>query len=397
LVILEPITISELTSQIREIIESNFTFVYVTGEISNFKKHYPSGHYYFSLKDESATINAVVWASRTKELDFSPDNGMEVIVKGRITLYPSSGRYQIDVFEMHKEGIGDLRMAFEKLKEKLRKEGIFDKPKKTLLKFPERIGLITSESGAVQQDFKKVATKRFPLVHILLFPVNVQGEGSALSIVNAIKKANDEIYNLDFIVIARGGGSIEDLWTFNEEIVVREIYNSRLPVISAIGHETDTTLSDYVADLSAPTPSAAAEIVLPDKKHLLERLKENYYNISELFKEYIESLYTFLENAEKNRFFHRPVDLLNEQKMKLDNIQDKISEIIKRHIVNKKQELKNIDKILHNINPDITLKRGFTYIKQNGKIIPRKKLLNVKDEVEINFYDGKLKSEIKSV
>ena len=261
-----PITISELTDQIKTLVEQEFKFVYIVGEISNFKIHTASGHYYFILKDENAQVSAMMWSSRNKDLYFTPEEGMKVIIKGRITLFKSRGTYQVDVFEMEPFGMGELQVAFDKLKEKLLSEGLFDEEfKKPIPRFPSRVGLVTSETAAALHDFQNVTSRKYPIVELFLFPALMQGAGSAKSVCNAIRVANKPDFELDIIVITRGGGSIEDLWTFNEEGVAMEVFNSKVPVVSAIGHEIDYTICDFVADLRAPTPSAAAEMIFLDK------------------------------------------------------------------------------------------------------------------------------------
>ena len=388
----EPLTISELTSQIKELIETSFPFVYVIGEISNFKKHIPSGHFYLILKDANSQISGVMWKTRNMYLDFLPEDGMKVIVKGRVTLYPSQGKYQIDIFDISKLGTGDLQIAFEKLKEKLRKEGLFDEKYKIPLNdfpmFPERVGIITSETGAVINDIKTVTSKRFPLAKLFLFPVNVQGAGAADEIARAIKFANNPDFGLEILIIARGGGSIEDLWTFNEENVARAVFDSKLPVVSAIGHEVDYTICDFVADVRAATPSAAAEIIFPDKDEINRNL--NLFNdiILDSIDEKISSLKSNLDNISNNFHFNKPLNILNEYKMRLDEHQRSIERHKEDILHNLKNSLYNLEKMLVNISPENTLKRGYTYIIKNGILVSRKKNLKDGDEVDINFFDG---------
>ena len=314
-----PITISELTDQIKSLVEQEFKFVYIVGEISNFKMHTASGHFYFVLKDENAQVSALMWNSRNKDLYFTPEEGMKVIVKGRITLFKSRGTYQVDVFEMEPFGMGELQVAFDKLKEKLLLEGLFDEEfKKPIPRFPSKVGLITSETAAALQDFQNVTSRRYPIVELFLFPALMQGAGSAKSVCNAIRVASKKEFELDIIVITRGGGSIEDLWTFNEETVAREVFNSNVPVVSAIGHEIDYTICDFVSDLRAPTPSAAAEMIFPDKTELLERINQFDYNSKIYLSERLSYYQSELENISKNYFFNKPLDLLGEYSLKID-------------------------------------------------------------------------------
>lgn len=391
----EPITISELTKDLKALVESEFKFIYVIAEISGFKRHTPSGHCYFILKDETSQINATLWSFRYNYLNFKPQDGDKVLVKGKVTLYEPRGTYQVDVTDMQKTGLGELQAAFEKLKDKLQDEGLFDTERKRKLpEFPERVGIITSETGAVIEDFKNVTRKRYPIVNVLLFPAMVQGAGSVDSVCRAIKQANKPEYNLDVIVVARGGGSIEDLWTFNEEKVAREVFNSRIPVVSAIGHEVDFTICDFVADLRAPTPSAAAEIIFRDKNEILERINQIDYYIKIYVKDKIESLFQLLENIEKSYSFNKPVDLLNEYKMRTDEMQKDIEKLTKEKLLRIKDSLVNKEKLLRSISPEQTLKRGFTYVIKDGKLISRRTKVIKGEEITVRFYDGDVESKV---
>ncbi len=394
----EPITISELTMQLKSLVESEFKFIYVIAEISGFKRHSPSGHCYFILKDETSQINATLWNFRYNYLNFKPQDGDKVLVKGRVTLYEPRGTYQIDVTDMQKTGLGELQAAFEKLKNKLQLEGLFDTERKRKLpEFPERVGIVTSETGAVIEDFKNVTRKRYPLVKVLLFPALVQGVGSVDSVCKAIKQANKPEYKLDIIVVARGGGSIEDLWTFNEEKVAREVFNSRIPVVSAIGHEPDFTICDFVADLRAPTPSAAAEMIFPEKQELLERINQIDYYIKIYVKDKIENLFKSLDSIEKSYFFNKPIDLLNEYKMRTDEMQKDFERLTKEKLLKLKDSLQNKEKLLYSISPEQTLKRGFSYVIKDGKLISRKAKLKKGENINVKFFDGDVKSKVESV
>lgn len=437
----KPVTISELTRDIKYLVENNFQFVYVTAEISNFKHHYASGHYYFTLKDDKAQISANMWNSRTKNLTFTPENGMKVLVKGRVTLYETRGTYQIDVFDMQIYGLGDLQAAFEILKQKLLAEGLFSaEHKKPVPLFPERAGIITSASGAALQDFLKVTEKRYPLVKLFLFDALMQGAGSPESICRALEYANDEKFDLDVIVITRGGGSMEDLWSFNEEKVARAIYDSRIPVVTAIGHEVDFTISDFVADHRAATPSAAAENIFPDKTELMKYINEaksglegivknkinhlktalnnfagNYYfkKPGDILNEYrirtdetekrltgkissvFQNLKALLFNYSNNYYFKKPADLISENKIRLDEMNKKLDEILRLRFNNLNAYIDANERLIKSIGPEKTLKRGFTIIKKEGRVVSRKSLVKTDDEVEIEFFDGKSDALIK--
>jgi exodeoxyribonuclease VII large subunit len=392
----EPITISELTRELKSLVESEFKFIYVIAEISGFKSHSPSGHCYFILKDETSQIHATLWSFRYNYLNFKPQDGDKVLIKGKVTLYEPRGTYQIDVTDMQKTGLGELQAAFEKLKDELQEEGLFESERKRKLpEFPERVGIVTSETGAVIEDFKNVTRKRYPLVKVLLFPAMVQGAGSVDSVCRAIRQANRPEYNLDIIVVARGGGSIEDLWTFNEEKVAREVFNSHVPVVSAVGHEVDFTICDFVADLRAPTPSAAAEIIFRDKNDLLERINQIDYYIKVYVKDKFDILNQLLDSVEKSYSFNKPVDMLNEYKMRIDEMQKDIEKITKDKLFKIKDSLIHKEKLLNSISPEQTLKRGFTYVIKDGKLISRKTKVKTGEDIIVKFYDGEVKSTVQ--
>jgi exodeoxyribonuclease VII large subunit len=267
----QALTVSDLTRKIKQILESGFPSIAVQGEISNLKRH-SSGHLYFTMKDENAQLPCVMWRSRASVLSFMPEDGAKVIAGGRLTVYEVRGSYQLDVQSIRPLGVGELQAAFEQLKKKLEAEGLFDAARKRPLpEYPKRIGVVTSPSGAVLQDMKNVFRRRFPGVELIMIPVRVQGAGAAAEIAEAVDDMSGYA-SLDLVIVARGGGSLEDLWPFNEEIVARAIARCRVPVVSAVGHETDYTIADFVADVRAPTPSAAAEMVVPDRREILRIL-----------------------------------------------------------------------------------------------------------------------------
>ncbi|HRE41663.1 MAG TPA: exodeoxyribonuclease VII large subunit [Ignavibacteria bacterium] len=390
-----PVSITELTNRIKSVMEFEFKFIYAEGEISNYKLHTPKGNMYFVLKDEKSAINAVMWNTHNSKLNFSPKDGLKVIVKGRISVWDTRGTYQIDVWEMNQSGLGDLQIAFERLKEKLRNEGLFDEfHKKPLPEFPENVAIITSETGAVLQDFKRVAEKRFPLINLKIFPAIMQGEGAAKTVINALKTANNPKYKIDVVCIARGGGSIEDLWAFNDESLAREIYNSKIPVVSAIGHETDFTICDFVSDKRAPTPSAAAEIILPDKNDYLERLNRFQYLIINIGTRKINSLTSDLNYIQNNYFFRKPLDTLNTFKINLDDYEEDLQKISIEKISKLNIKLNYIEKIFFNLSPENNLKRGYSIIKKGEKYISSVNELNLFDKISIKFKDGDKNAEV---
>ncbi|HAY33528.1 MAG TPA: exodeoxyribonuclease VII large subunit [Bacteroidetes bacterium] len=390
-----PVSVSELTRDLKNTIERNFSFVFVKGEISNFKNH-SSGHFYFSLKDSKSQISAVMWNSRAKDLNFMPEDGMSVLIKGRITLYETRGSYQIDAFEILPSGVGELQIAFEKLKKKLYDEGLFDERyKKPIPLYPEKVTLITSETGAAFHDFIKVTENRYPLVRILLIPAIMQGANSAESICSAIKKANSVAYKSEIIVITRGGGSIEDLWTFNEEKVARAIFNSKIPVVSAVGHEVDFTISDFTADKRAPTPSAAAEMIFPDAYDLKLRLNVSENSLKRHIHYRINKLKNELSSIERNYYFKRPADLINEFRMNLDALDRDIKSVTAGKFRNIKTNIETNRKLLNSLNPENVLKRGFAIIRRDERIVTQSSQLKIKDEIQIRFSDGESDAIVK--
>lgn len=392
-----PITVSELSKRLKSLIEFEFQFIHITGEISNCKKHTPSGNFYFVLKDDKSQVSGVMWNSRSARLAFEPKDGMRVIIKGRLSLYETRGTYQIDVFEMFQAGLGELQMAFEALKQKLFSEGLFDEArKKSLPEFPENVVIITSETGAVIEDFKRIANKRFPSTKITLIPATVQGTTTAKNVIKALKFAQNLEYKIDVICIARGGGSIEDLWGFNDEALARAICDCMIPVVSAIGHEIDFTICDFVADVRAATPSAAAELIFPDKNDYLERVKQSEYLIKKIVSGKISSLSEYLDGLKNNYFFNKPIDILNDFKMKLDDYQDELKNLTTEKFSAVKNDLNYIEKILFNISPENTLKRGYSLVKKNDKYISSSDELVLFDRVKIQFKDGENDAEIIS-
>lgn len=391
-----PISVSELSREIKLVLSETFRFVNVVGEISNFKIHGPTGNYYFVVKDEKAQINCVMWSSRSQLLHVNPEDGMKVHIKGRITVYEGRGTYQIEVFDVEPAGIGELQAAFEKLKIKLHEEGLFNEiHKKQLPEFPCKVGIITSETGAVIKDFCRVAGNRYPCVEVYLYPVNVQGAGAARSIIKAINLAHLSEPYPEVLVIARGGGSMEDLWAFNDEVLARTIFQSEIPIVSAIGHEVDFTIADFVADLRAPTPSAAAEMIFPDKRELLERINQFEYYINAAIIDKINNLRENLDSLEGSYVFNRPMDVLSEYKYSIDEIDKGVERAMKEKFYSLNNSLDYLDKILKNINPDTTLRRGYSIVKKQDKVISRASELGTRDDVEIVFHDGSKKAEIK--
>lgn len=416
----EYITISELTRYIKGIIDNNefLNKVYIKGEISNFKNH-TRGHYYFTLKDEKSRVNAVMFASSVKNIMFMPNDGMKVLVTGRISVYEATGGYQIYVDDMVEDGVGNLYVAFEQLKEKLGKEGLFDVAhKKKIRKVPRKIGIITASTGAAIKDILTTIKRRFPVCETILFPSLVQGEKAKEDIVRNIELANT--YDLDTLIVGRGGGSIEDLWPFNEEIVARAIYNSKIPVISAVGHEIDYTIADFVADLRAPTPTAAAELAVPDITTILSYLDTAKVRSSNAISNLCDSKRMLLNKLEDSYILKRPMAIYEAKEQKLDNLIDNLRNAINKKIEIKKVKLfeltnsyvfynpdivfgvkrNNLENVIHKLeilNPLNTLKRGYTITRFNDKIITNASIVKKDDIITVEFVDGVVKSKILEV
>ena len=435
-------TITALNKAIKNMFEEKRELdnIHLKGEISNFK-HHSRGHMYFTLKDENSQLSAIMFASNAKNLKFTPTDGMKVLVSGKVTVYEASGTYQIYVNDMQEDGLGNLYLEFEKLKKKLEQEGLFRKEhKKAIPKFPLKIGIITAPTGAAIRDIISTIKRRFPLCETILFPTLVQGETAKDDIVRNIKKANE--YDLDVIILGRGGGSIEDLWAFNEEVVARAVYESEIPIISGVGHEIDFTISDFVADLRAPTPTGAAEMAVPNKNDVIllihqyqMRLIKNINNLIDLKKEKLNSL--------KNSYILKnPVSLYEKLEQNFDNLFERLLIAIKRNIMqnseklntiknsyifknpqllyidkaynyndlvkrlqnsfkiileNKKNNYVNLLSKLEVLNPITTLKRGYSVTRKDNKVIQKTSDIKINDVIETKISDGRLESVIRNV
>ena len=394
---LRALDISEANSYIKRIL-TNDPILYnlrVKGEISNFKVH-SSGNVYLSLKDEKSKLNCIIFKSNyDKSLNL--DNGVKIIATGYISVYERDGAYQLYINEVEIEGIGNLYIEFNKLKEKLKNEGLFDsKYKKQIPKMPRSIGVVTSPTGAVIRDIINVTKRRFPKVDIKLYPVNVQGDKSAEDICSGIEFFN-RMENVDTIIVGRGGGSLEELWSFNEEIVAREIFKSKIPIISAVGHETDFTFCDFVSDMRAPTPSAAAEIATPD-------LIEIYYKLDNIKNRMNRSLnnQVILDNEKLNNTFdkinnHMKNYIIRDKVIQLDQIYDKINFRLEQNLETSKEKLSKKAALLHNLSPLATISRGYSIVEKKGHVINSIEEVNVNDEINITLKDGDLDCIINKI
>ena len=412
------ITISQLTRYIKYKIDNdvNLNEVFIKGEISNFKAH-SRGHYYFTIKDEGSRINAVMFATATKKLQFTPEDGMKVLVTGKISVFEANGGYQIYVSDMLEDGVGNLYIAYEQLKKKLEAEGLFDQRfKKPIPKIPKRVGVVTAPTGAAIKDIISTIKRRWPLTEIYLFPSLVQGELAKDDIVRQIEKA--DTYNLDTLIVGRGGGSIEDLWPFNEEIVARAIFACNTPVISAVGHEIDFTIADFVADLRAPTPTGAAEMAVPQLNDMINYLNQVKIRLNNTITNKLKISRNKLKEITSRSILKNPITIYQTKEMifsntlerlkfnliNLTNIKEKEllkiknSYILKNpyQILDKKSNkyLQIISK-LETLSPLLTLKRGYTMTKVNDKVVKSSKDLKSGDNITIDFTDGNVDAIVK--
>lgn len=375
------VSVSELTRKISNVLSDWVGFVRVSGEISNYIAH-SSGHKYFTLKDSKAQISCVFW--KTRQLSFAPADGMKVIIEGNITVYPPRGNYQIDCTKIIQEGQGDLYLQFEELKAKLQDAGYFDTShKKQIPRFPLNIGISTSPTGAAVRDMIETIKQRLPLCNVYFRPTLVQGEGSAADIAQAIKDLDNS--PADVIIVGRGGGSIEDLWSYNTEIVAGAVYHAQKPIISAVGHETDFTIADFVADIRAATPTAAAVMVTPDtKSEITGYLDSISDNLGKSANRYIESSKERLNSIEKSYFFRLVPDKIRMYQQAADELESHIKNKSDIRIKFLKQELEHLSMMCMSLHPMNPLKRGFALIKKDGRIIPNTESLDTQKHVEIH-------------
>ena len=433
-------TITEINQYIKTILDNDslLNCVYIKGEISNFKNH-SRGHLYFTLKDDETRISAVMFYNNALKLNFKPEDGMNVLIKGRISSYPAQGSYQIYVDTMDLDGVGNLYVEFEKLKEKLLKEGLFSQEhKKILPKYPKKIGIVTAPTGAAVRDIISTIKRRFPICETILFPSLVQGKDAAPDLVRQIKKADE--YNLDLLIVGRGGGSIEDLWAFNEEIVARAIYEAKTPIISAVGHEPDFTIADFVADLRAPTPTGAAEMAVPTMLEIKTLINQYILRANKNIKNIVNRKFILYKNLENRRILKNPLMLYELKEQRLDKLMDLLNRNIikildlKKYNLNinfnkikspknlleiKNKELKeniNLAKInilklmdlkkhkydfyvqtLKLVNPLNILSNGYSLTIKDNRIIKSIKDININEEVTIKLSDGEFISKVKEI
>lgn len=438
------LTVSQLTKYIKRKFEHDpyMDRIFLTGEISNFNRNRRNGHQYFNLKDDQSKISAIMFYGDFKKLKFQPEEGMSVLVIGRISIYEKTGSYQIYIEHMEPDGVGALYQAYEESKKRLTAEGLFDQSlKKPLPKFPEKIGIITSQSGAVIRDIITTVKRRFPSVELFLFPTLVQGDKAAKSIAGNIQRA-DARQDLDVLIVARGGGSFEDLWPFNEEIVVRAISSAQTPVISSVGHETDTTLSDLVADVRAATPTAAAELAVPVLSDELIKIEQQEHRLYRAYQNRIQFLKDRLARVERSYIFRQPQRLYEGYSQNLDLLQQQLVQTVKDTVTKQDQQLKLLSQRLTALNPSNTIRqynrevqqlekqllraqkqlleqsdkqlnfyiqslehlsplkilgRGFAYVRKEDTVVKSTESLSVSDEIAIQLSEGSFKAEITSI
>lgn len=414
------ITVGALTRYIKYKIDNdaNLQSVCIKGEISNFKRH-SRGHFYFTIKDEESRISAIMFATQTKSINFEPVDGTKVLVRGRISVFPSTGNYQIYVDEMIEDGVGNLYALFEKLKADLKKEGLFNpEHKKQIPSLPSRIGVITAPTGAAIRDIISTINRRYPLCEVILFPSLVQGKDAKEDIVRNIKIA--DTYNLDTLIVGRGGGSIEDLWAFNEEIVARAIYECNTPVISAVGHEVDFTIADFVADKRAETPTGAAEIAVPSKEDLKKLINQLTLRLNKNINDKISTNRKILDKIKSSYILTNPNRMYEIKEQKLDNLVDKVNISLVNILNNNKLRLDNLKRSyvfttpskifdkknndynnllnkLEVLNPLNTLKRGYSISKINDKVITSVKDVKVNDTLNISLSNGEIKTTVTDI
>lgn len=411
------ISVNQLTKYIKYKIDNDMNLyeVFLKGEISNFKAH-SRGHFYFTLKDESSRISAIMFSSSTKNIKFTPQDGMKVLVTGKVSVFEQTGNYQIYVNEMLEDGVGNLYIAYEQLKKKLQEEGLFDTIyKKKIPKIPKRIGVITAPTGAAIKDIISTIKRRWPLCEVILLPALVQGEDAHTDIVKQIKNA--ENYNLDTLIVGRGGGSIEDLWAFNEEDVARAIFACSIPTISAVGHEVDFTIADFVADLRAPTPTGAAEMAVPQKQDVLNYLNQISIRLYKSINNTIQLNRKHLDEIKKHYIFTNPITIYQSKEMLFDNLEERLKhslinlihikeknyQMIKSSIIlqnpeilfdKKKNKYLNIISKLETLSPLKTIQRGYAITKKDNKVITSIKNIKKGDNINIELKDGNIDAKV---
>ena len=396
---MRPITVRQLNLFVRSLLdgEPRLSDVAVIGEISNFKNHYSSGHWYFTLKDNDATVRCVMFKGNAQKVKFAPSDGMQVILRARASVYEKDGQFQLYAEEMLPAGDGGIALAFEQIKQKLASEGLFDEQnKRKLPAFPNRIAVVTSDTGAAVRDIINVITRRYPLCDIMLCPVAVQGEQAVPDMLDALER----IYSLssvDLIIIGRGGGSVEDLWAFNSEALARKIYESPIPVISAVGHETDFTICDFVSDLRAPTPSAAAELAVPDVKDLKAVLSDINLRLLRSLEQRYKLESTRLSSVMSSLVFRKPESIVDDRALQADKLSERLEAAVGKRINDLSNSFSLTVSKIDALSPLKVLSRGFAAVQNNGVSVKSITQLNVNDNLSVRFSDGVAECNVKEI
>lgn len=393
------LTVTQVNTYIKALLDEDIHLknIFIVGEISNFLHYFRSGHIYFTLKDENTQIKAVMFSSSASRLKFKPSDGMKVLCRGRISLYDKDGAYQLYVDDMQPDGIGSLTIAFEQMKEKLSKEGLFDDIyKKAIPKYPKKIGVATSDVGAAIEDIKNITKRRYPIAELVISPTIVQGDKAANDIAKSIKIL-DERGDIDVIIVGRGGGSLEDLWAFNTEQVARAVFDCNTPVISAVGHETDYTICDFVSDLRAPTPSAAAELAVPDSNVLIDFLDNANKRLSALLNDRIEREYQKLDNLMLSSFMAEPGEYFNQKFDEVDVLYARLNDGFSYLVEKENSKFSNLVSSLDALSPLKVLARGYSITTKNGKVIKDIEDINIDDELKVKLSKGYTKCVVKEV
>lgn len=396
---MRPITVRQLNLFVRSLLdgEPRLSDVAVVGEISNFKNHYSSGHWYFTLKDNDATVRCVMFKGNAQKVKFAPNDGMQVILRARASVYEKDGQFQLYAEEMLPAGDGGIALAFEQIKQKLESEGLFDEQnKRKLPAFPNRIAVVTSDTGAAVRDIINVITRRYPLCDILICPVAVQGEQAVPDMLDALER----IYSLssvDLIIIGRGGGSVEDLWAFNSEALARKIYESPIPVISAVGHETDFTICDFVSDLRAPTPSAAAELAVPDFKDLKSVLNDINSRLLRSLEQRYKLESTRLSSVMSSLVFRKPESIVDDRALQADKLSERLEAAVGKRIDDMSNSFSLTVSKIDALSPLKVLSRGFAAVQNNGVSVNSISQLNINDDLLVRFSDGVAQCKVKEI
>lgn len=396
----QPKSIYEINTYVKGLIEEEALLqdVYAVGEISNFKHHYATGHFYLTLKDDKSEIRAVMFRSYASKVKFKPQDGMRVIVHGRIGVYQQGGSYQLYIDSMQPDGVGSLHLAFEQLKARLEGEGLFDAShKKALPKYPKAIGVITSSTGAAIRDIIKVTTSRYPCVKLVLFPSLVQGNDAPEELISGIEYFNI-VNSVDVIIIGRGGGSLEDLWAFNNEELARAVYNSKIPVVSAVGHEIDFTICDFVADVRAATPSHAAEIATPNLSEITYKLDNFYEKAKDAILSKIQWYREELDSLAKSRCLKNPLHMLDVPTLRLSNLAEKLAAGMLNQVSSVKERFINANSKLIALNPMSVLSRGYgAVLDKSNHVVKSVDDLNIDDNIVVMLKDGKISARVQNI